>query len=689
MLQQTLTGGAAGTGAQEILRKLDRAIEVLERGVKRPAPVNPSELARVIAAREERRAELAQARAEVAEFEAARKELEEAQEKMRAVEERLSEAEALLERAGRVLDLERKAGELGKRVDDLANRLELVKKLEEEIAALEEGLAKQTQVDVKTAQEVAGWVERMRERTQEQGKLRDQIAEDEGRIGELEAQLREASKEAGLRETLERVRDLEARVEAERKEAEDLAQRASELAGRIGELREQSRRTKLLVAAGLVAVVVGGLGGLKLAALFALAAVGLALLVVAWLLKPTENWRALETQRAELERTAERAQAAATEHAAESAALLSTVGCGSVEQLEGRVEAGETRARELQAKLDAARGAVQSRREQLAQVEDVLQALQRKLADVLRKTNLESAEELIEQAQAREAAQKELEQRRAKRDGALGGETAEELEERRRELSREWRSFLDELESPELQYARMSPEKYQELRTRVETLKKEGEVLAQTAARAERRMAACRADWDLVRALEGEVEALEERERLLQERLETWHIAREAIAEASEEVLASATEFLKPRMGQLLGRLTGQRYEQVLLDSNMSPAIVVPQTAETVVLDGGPAPLSVATREQVFFAARLALVDMLWPQGGPPLLLDDPLVNFDATRRAAAVEVIAEIAQTHQVILFTCGHEYDEVAERLIALPGPSETQGGERCAGPQTEAEG
>jgi DNA repair exonuclease SbcCD ATPase subunit len=669
VLQQSLTGGPAGTGAQEILRKLDGAIKDLERGVNRAAPVNPSALAQAIEQRETTERELLQARAEAADFEAARTTLEEAQERMAAAEAELTEAEALSVRAGKVLELERKAGELAERVDDLANRLELVEKLDREAAALEQGLAEQTPVDLGTAAEVSNWAERARERDEEQGKLRDQIAEDEQHTAQLQADLKEASREAALQETLERVGQLQAQAEAGARTAAELQQKAAGLAARTAQAQAQSRRAGILAAVGALALVAGGLAGIKIAALFVLAAAGAVLLAVAWGARPRERWQNLASESAQAQQEAARAGTTASERAAEPAALLQSAGCASVEELRARVEAGQARERELRAELDEARGALQLRKEQLAQVGAVIHALQGRLTEALRRTHLDSPEALVEQAQARDAAQKELRERRAKRDGALGGETAEQLEARRRELSREWRSLRDELDSPELSLARMAPQEYQALRSRAEALKLQRDTHAQAAQAADRRILASRADPDLVRALEGQAEALAERERLLRERLATWQIAREVIAQASTEALSAATEFLGPRMGELLARLTGQRYGEVILGASLDPALVMPQTGQTVLLDGkGADPLSVAAREQVFLAARLALVDMLWPHGGPPLLLDDPLVNFDADRRAAALATIREVAGTHQVILFTCGHDYDAVADRLIPM---------------------
>lgn len=81
--------------------------------------------------------------------------------------------------------------------------------------------------------------------------------------------------------------------------------------------------------------------------------------------------------------------------------------------------------------------------------------------------------------------------------------------------------------------------------------------------------------------------------------------------------------------------------------------------------------LSCATREQVYLAARLALTRLLWPDELPPIMLDDPFVNFDAQRRRQAVQVVCELAAGAQVLLFTCDEDYDEFADAVIVLPGP------------------
>lgn len=86
--------------------------------------------------------------------------------------------------------------------------------------------------------------------------------------------------------------------------------------------------------------------------------------------------------------------------------------------------------------------------------------------------------------------------------------------------------------------------------------------------------------------------------------------------------------------------------------------------------------LSRGTREQLFLAIRLALVEELARQGTRlPMVLDDVLVNFDQERSEAATEVLRDFAQKgYQVLLFTCHRHLAERAETQglhpIWLPG-------------------
>ena len=89
--------------------------------------------------------------------------------------------------------------------------------------------------------------------------------------------------------------------------------------------------------------------------------------------------------------------------------------------------------------------------------------------------------------------------------------------------------------------------------------------------------------------------------------------------------------------------------------------------------------LSRGTMEQLYLALRLALASE-FPDPGVrlPLILDDVLVNFSGTRRAAAAEAIASISTRVQVIAFTCHAEMRDAllattkTARRMDLPDPA-----------------
>ena len=86
--------------------------------------------------------------------------------------------------------------------------------------------------------------------------------------------------------------------------------------------------------------------------------------------------------------------------------------------------------------------------------------------------------------------------------------------------------------------------------------------------------------------------------------------------------------------------------------------------------------LSSGTREQVFLAIRMAMIDGMTEQGRElPLILDDVTVNFDQIRSEAAVKTLLQAAEEgQQVLLFTCHLHLMQLFQangvEAVCLPG-------------------
>ncbi len=115
-----------------------------------------------------------------------------------------------------------------------------------------------------------------------------------------------------------------------------------------------------------------------------------------------------------------------------------------------------------------------------------------------------------------------------------------------------------------------------------------------------------------------------------------------------------------------LGVITGGRYERILVGKVDDQhgfyldAEHLPEPSPVA------SPLSTGTREQVYLALRLAIVEHLDQESEPlPLLLDEVLVNWDPERRGRVLDLLSQLASERQTFVFTCHpHIADEVEAR-------------------------
>ena len=157
---------------------------------------------------------------------------------------------------------------------------------------------------------------------------------------------------------------------------------------------------------------------------------------------------------------------------------------------------------------------------------------------------------------------------------------------------------------------------------------------------------------------EEESSALRVRRNMLMEQLQEhareW--SRLTIAEALlEKTRQKFEQERQPSVVQhaqeFLSRVTGQRYSRLF-------APIGEQTITVVDSSGArkqPHELSRGTREQLYLALRFGLIREFGEHAEPlPVVVDEVLVNFDPERALLAAEAFAELAETNQVLVFTC-----------------------------------
>ena len=133
---------------------------------------------------------------------------------------------------------------------------------------------------------------------------------------------------------------------------------------------------------------------------------------------------------------------------------------------------------------------------------------------------------------------------------------------------------------------------------------------------------------------------------------------RDLLTLARDELEAATQEYQRafaPRLEQLvsdgLTRATQGRYAQVGIDpGTLAVTLVAPERNESV----EAAWLSTGTRDLIYLLLRIGVSRVMSRTGETlPLLLDDPLVQLDRNRQEHTLQLLADLAEETQIILFT------------------------------------
>lgn len=164
------------------------------------------------------------------------------------------------------------------------------------------------------------------------------------------------------------------------------------------------------------------------------------------------------------------------------------------------------------------------------------------------------------------------------------------------------------------------------------------------------------ADTDQLTGIEEELEWLAQEKEFWERKQNVFEIVREALDEAHKKTLSKAAHVLEQELGNYVSIITNGRYGQVRIDEgNLSIRTFSPEKGGWVDVTE----LSRATQDQFYICARFALVKLITEGKRPPLLLDDPFVNFHPKRLEKTIPLLQELAKENQILLFTCTDAFD------------------------------
>ena len=162
--------------------------------------------------------------------------------------------------------------------------------------------------------------------------------------------------------------------------------------------------------------------------------------------------------------------------------------------------------------------------------------------------------------------------------------------------------------------------------------------------------------------LEAKREALTARAEALTKRYDALELALGALENANSELQTRFSPQISALAGKLLGEMTGERYDTILLGSDLRAEAREKGelvTRQLLYLSGG-------TADQVYLAVRLAICKLALGED-VPIVLDDALVRFDDERMRAALTLLRQEAGTRQIILFSCQKREQAALEQIQA----------------------
>lgn len=310
---------------------------------------------------------------------------------------------------------------------------------------------------------------------------------------------------------------------------------------------------------------------------------------------------------------------------------------------------GYLKEREYRAKLEELETRVQESSQQVREADRALREIQKKqdllekkISDFLgvrRHADISEMEELWKEERKKSRTYRELQQRY--------GEQKKEVQ-RSREL---WFCYGENLSEEEKEQIKLSPETLPD----AEALKKE-----------------LGRDKERLRKLEKEQEDIRYRLKGLQEKAEQIPKLRESeswiseqIAEAVREhdLLGETVKYLKLAREQFSAHYLKdmkERLEHYLreVESGQEDSISLDVHLQMKVQEAGAyrsmESQSTGQQDLLCFAERLAVLDVLYKDEKPPLLLDDPFTNLDTVRQQRAIELLKRLSKERQMICFTC-----------------------------------
>jgi DNA repair exonuclease SbcCD ATPase subunit len=289
-----------------------------------------------------------------------------------------------------------------------------------------------------------------------------------------------------------------------------------------------------------------------------------------------------------------------------------------------------------------------------------LEKLQRELNELLARYRVTSAEALRQRCESSRERAKKITEMTLRYENLLGGCTRAELEA---DLAASTERLAVLKEKPAKKEGAGEIEVLEEKLMATDEEKRNLEVARNAIAR---RIQQSEDGVELKVALQERLEEenhriaeLEQKQLVFLKTFELWERSR-------KKIISGAADVLDEEVSKQLSEITGGRYTKARFDKQNLSFEVYSEDKESFV--NPHKELSAGARDQLYLAARLALLKFIFPEQKPLLILDEPFGNYDPQRRQKAGEMLVKLASEYQILLLTSQDYFDHLSEAKIQL---------------------
>ena len=159
--------------------------------------------------------------------------------------------------------------------------------------------------------------------------------------------------------------------------------------------------------------------------------------------------------------------------------------------------------------------------------------------------------------------------------------------------------------------------------------------------------------------LEEEKIKLQEELKQLENKNNSFNIAKEVLQIAYEKMKNNVTPKFTKNLSQTINKISNGKYNKVTINDEEGLMVEL-ENGEYITADR----LSIGTIDQLYLSLRLSMAEEI-SEEKMPVILDEAFAYFDDYRLENALKFLVEELEENQIILFTCTKREEEILSRL------------------------